>query len=430
MDNAWKDKLRERFSDYSVPEPDGLWEGIEQGMAGKPRRKVIPVWWLSGGIAAAAAAAVALVVLLRPSAGEQAPVEPVSVLADAREAEPMTPETASEALQEPETIVAKDTRPASSKGAVLPVRRPLLADNTVVSEIPAEMTGPETNPVQSDVKETVPEIVPETVPEVVPETIPETIPETVPETVPEAVPDFPESVIEEDRSKSAFSFGVFHEGGQGAGEASQGYGMTNTTDYLTRVTNDGNTKDGAGLVRMLSANRASTFEAHHSAPVRVGVTFSWTFLPWLSLSTGLNWTTLSSNLIESTAGTRSVTRQNLGYLGVPLRLEAGTKPWKGFRVYAGAGGMAETCFLAKASTDTYIGNHLEGTVDSVPAAGGLLWSVGALAGAEYRISPHVGVYLAPGLEYHFDNGSGVRSAYTERPLHWNVSLGVRFDFGK
>ena len=37
MDNEWKNSLRERFSDYASPEPEGLWEGIEQGMAGKPR---------------------------------------------------------------------------------------------------------------------------------------------------------------------------------------------------------------------------------------------------------------------------------------------------------------------------------------------------------------------------------------------------------
>ena len=61
MDNEWKNSLRERFSDYSAPEPEGLWEGIEQGMAGKPRRKMLPVWLVSG---AAVAAAVALIVFL------------------------------------------------------------------------------------------------------------------------------------------------------------------------------------------------------------------------------------------------------------------------------------------------------------------------------------------------------------------------------
>jgi len=48
MDNEWKNSLRERFSDYSAPEPEGLWEGIEQGMAGKSRRKMLPVWLGTG----------------------------------------------------------------------------------------------------------------------------------------------------------------------------------------------------------------------------------------------------------------------------------------------------------------------------------------------------------------------------------------------
>ena len=48
---------------------------------------------------------------------------------------------------------------------------------------------------------------------------------------------------------------------------------------------------------------------------------------------------------------------------------------------------------------------------------------------EYRFSPSFGLYFTPGVEYHFDNGAEVRSAYTEKPLHWNVNLGVRFHFG-
>jgi len=65
-----------------------------------------------------------------------------------------------------------------------------------------------------------------------------------------------------------------------------------------------------------------------------------------------------------------------------------------------------------------------------PDTGGLLWSVGALAGAEFRLSRVFGLYVAPGIEYHFDNGAEARSAYTEKPLHWNVALGVRFNIGK
>ena len=420
MDKDWKDSLRERFSDYSVPEPEGLWEGIERGIAGKKRRKAFPVWWVSGGLAAAAA--VALAVLL-PISKELPVNEPVPVLADAGANPTVTaaeenPEPVPDALPERRgTDVVRIVRPAGSRHSLLAEK---VSDTFVIES----------------------EDVPETVSETVPETVFETIdnePETalsesvaVSEDRKEAIPGtvethVPEAVFEEG-TRSAFSIGVFREGGQGAGEASNGYGLVNTGDYLTRVTSDGGSESG-GLVRMLSANRASTYEARHRAPVRLGISVNWSFLPWLSVTSGVNWTALSSELEESTVGIRTVTQQDLGYLGIPLRLEAAWHPWKALRLYAGAGPMVETCLLANSSTDSFIGDHWEGKTGSKPDTGGLLWSVGASAGAEYQFSPRVGVYFAPGLEYHFDNGSAVRSAYTEKPLHWNVNLGVRFHFG-
>ena len=86
MDNEWKKSLRERFSDYASPEPEGLWEGIEQGIAGKPRRKMRPVWIASG---LAAAAAVALVVFLHPEKTLETPgLQKQATLAESVQAEP------------------------------------------------------------------------------------------------------------------------------------------------------------------------------------------------------------------------------------------------------------------------------------------------------------------------------------------------------
>ena len=95
-----------------------------------------------------------------------------------------------------------------------------------------------------------------------------------------------------------------------------------------------------------------------------------------------------------------------------------------------ADAMVEKGLLAHSVTSSYIGDYLEDTVVRRPDTGGLLWSVGASAGAEYRFNRIFSLYCAPGIEYHFDNGSEVKSAYTEKPLHWNVSLGVRFNIRK
>ena len=399
MDNEWKNSLRERFSDFSVPEPEELWEGIEQGLAGGKRRNVAPIWWISGATAAAAVAA--LVLFLRPSA-EQTVNEPVPVLAEAVdktvEPEPSVPET--EAVPEVRSMVSSISR------------RSLLAESVVEPETVV--------PVEPEVLPNEPETVP-TEPEAVIQ-VPETV-VSIPETIPD---EQPETALAE---SSAFTVGLYREGGQEAFEASQGYGMYNTGDFFTRATAN-NTNTPSGLMQMLSSNRASNLDVRHGAPVRMGVTVAWQLLPWLSLASGMNWTRLNSSFTESTVGTRAVTRQELGYLGVPLRLEAGFMPMDRFRLYAGAGVMAETCLLASATTDSYIGDHLEGTESTRPDGGGLLWSVGASAGAEYRFNPHVGLYFAPGIEYHFDNGAKVQSAYTAKPLHYNLSLGLRFNFGQ
>ena len=425
MDNEWKNSLRERFSDYSAPEPEGLWEGIEQGLAGKSRRKMLPVWLASG---LAAAAAVALVVFLPSRKEEKTAVESKDRYAQSVEGIPDeagNEETVPFAVVSRRTLLS-ETGPATS----VPVSEEWipdavheivpLGDSPVPEEekvLPEEKGRPEQagqDGNQAGHEET---LVANT--KKAGETVEEALGNKV--TSLEITPDSPR--------RNHFSIGAFQGGGQAATEQSQGFGLNKTGAYLAKATAYGPHK-ARDLMNMLSSNRASTYEAHHGVPVRTGVTAAWELSNHVSLKSGVNWTSLTSTFDETTVGdTHTSTRQNLGYLGIPLRLEAGFEPVKNLRLYADAGGMMEKGLLATSKTESYIGDHLEDTVTDHPDTGGLLWSVGASAGAEYRINRLVGVYVAPGIEYHFDNGAEARSAYTEKPLHWNVNLGVRFNFG-
>ena len=433
MDNEWKNSLRERFSDYSVPEPEGLWEGIEQGISEKPRRKMLPVWLVSG---AAVAAAVALVVFLHPEKTIQTPdLQKEGDLAESVLAD----------VAEPSDAVAADTESAAeapvpeevSKSVPFAVasRQTLLSAATPVPSVPVSE-----------------DLVPDAVHEIVPvgdisvneeeevKEMPGQVGHDKPavseaekalreewENAPEIMDE--EVIIGYGVGRKKFSVGAYGNGGQAWTEQSKGYGMNRTAEYLTRAVGGGQ-KDVNGVVRMLSSNRTSTFQAHHAAPLRVGVTASYGLTKHLNLVSGLNWTVLKSDFEESAGSLRTVTYQDLGYLGVPLRLEAAANVWKGLWLYAGVGGMVEKGLMGKSSTNTWVDGQLAESVENPkPDMGGLLWSVGANAGAEYRFSPHFGLYCTPGVEYHFDNGSSVRSAYTEKPLHWNVNLGLRFHFG-
>ena len=396
MDNAWKEKLRERFSDYSTPEPEGLWEGIEQGLSGKKRSRLVPVWWTASGLAAAAAAA--LIVFLHPES-----TDPLS-------------------LPEPDltvSVVPADT--ASSPASVL------LADADVIIAaskkqetelyVPtaAEAIEPEIQTQEEPGKEPAEEI-------------------AVTATV-EAAPDRPVTIQEETPDpvtrRGTVSIGLYGEGGQTSGANSQGIGMNGTAAYMTRSADGGNSSDAESIMRMLTSNRASTFEARHAAPLRTGITVGYGLTDHLSLVSGLTWTYLNSDFSEKAGSIGSLTAQDLGYLGIPLRLEAGTNLWKGIWLHAGIGGMVEKGLMASSRTRTLLeGQQLEWKDNPAPDTGGLLWSVGASAGAEFRYGPVFGLYVSPGIEYHFDNGSSVRSAYTEKPLHWTVNIGVRFHIGK
>ena len=396
MDNAWKEKLRERFSDYSTPEPEGLWEGIEQGLSGKKRSRLVPVWWTASGLAAAAAAA--LIVFLHPES------------------------TAPLSLPEPDltvSVVPADT--ASSPASVL------LADADVIIAA-SKKQGPELYvPTAAEAIE--PEIQTQEEPGKEPA---EEIAVTA--TV-EAAPDRPVTIQEETPDpvtrRGTVSIGLYGEGGQTSGANSQGIGMNGTAAYMTRSADGGNSSDAGSIMRMLTSNRASTFEARHAAPLRTGITVGYGLTDHLSLVSGLTWTYLNSDFSEKAGSIGSLTAQDLGYLGIPLRLEAGTNLWKGIWLHAGIGGMVEKGLMASSRTRTLLeGQQLEWKDNPAPDTGGLLWSVGASAGAEFRYGPVFGLYVSPGIEYHFDNGSSVRSAYTEKPLHWTVNIGVRFHIGK
>ena len=44
----------------------------------------------------------------------------------------------------------------------------------------------------------------------------------------------------------------------------------------------------------------------------------------------------------------------------------------------------------------------------------------------YSLLPSLSLFAEPGLAYYFKNGSGVKSAYTDKQLLFNVNVGVRF----
>ena len=54
------------------------------------------------------------------------------------------------------------------------------------------------------------------------------------------------------------------------------------------------------------------------------------------------------------------------------------------------------------------------------------WSTTFGLGLQYDITPHLGLYLEPSLQYFFNDGSDIKTYRTEHPLGITLPLGIRF----
>ena len=158
--------------------------------------------------------------------------------------------------------------------------------------------------------------------------------------------------------------------------------------------------------------------AKHYQPVKVGVSVRVPLGNRWSLQTGLNYAYLKSDFKDAVNPHDIIGIQSLHYIGVPVGVSYDLWSTRRLHVYATAGGEVEK--LVK-------GNYQCDSGDESVTEGRLLLSVGAAAGIGFSLSKSVGIYAEPGVNYHFKNGSGVESAYTDRPLGFSLTVGLRWN---
>ena len=183
--------------------------------------------------------------------------------------------------------------------------------------------------------------------------------------------------------------------------------------------------DGYSAVLLMNNYQAVSTTSRHYLPVNVGFSLGWEFAPGFSLSAGVDYTCLVSDLSSGTDATRYETRQTLHYLGIPVTLEWSFVQRPRLRAYLYAGGQARKAVYGTSSTRYVIDSApWEPVIEKIGEAP-LQWSAGAGAGVEYMLGDKVGLYAEPGLNYYFDNGSPVENVFKSRPLNFNLSLGLR-----
>ena len=211
---------------------------------------------------------------------------------------------------------------------------------------------------------------------------------------------------------------------------------SNWNDYSFYLNNAIPQQDMTAETRSLmdiAANNAQInggrMEAHyeHQLPISIQLTLSRQLSRQLSVETGLSYTLLQSTNTTGSSAAYIQERQRLQYLGIPLRMG-----WQWYNkaplsLYTSAGVMLEKPIHTTLSVNHFINDintYSKQEKLSVP----LQWSTSVGLGFQYDLTPHVGFYVEPSLQYFFNDGSSIKSYRTEHRFSITLPLGIRLKY--
>lgn len=171
-------------------------------------------------------------------------------------------------------------------------------------------------------------------------------------------------------------------------------------------------------------------EYKHRLPVRVGLNVAYRLTDRLSVESGVSYTRLSSDMKDGTKDNYSSSSQKLDYIGVPLNVKYRAFGYRRLSVYASAGLLTEKCVSGKTTHEYVISGEKKKHEAEDVAAKPWQLSVNAALGAQLDVLRNVGVYVEPGVSYYFDDRSPLSTIYKEKPLNFNLNMGVRYTIGK
>ena len=157
----------------------------------------------------------------------------------------------------------------------------------------------------------------------------------------------------------------------------------------------------------------------HNFPIQAGLSARLPLSEQLYLSTGLQYSLYNSKFTMSQTGEK---RQQVHYLGIPVRLDWVFASNSRFDVYAGGGVQGDFCLNA-----TLAGMNLEKDRPSLSLVGA--------GGVQMNVTKHLGIYLEPELSWRIPTddpklGNNTLVTYrSEHPVMFSIATGIRINLG-
>lgn len=420
MSNPWQDNLRNRMERHEEPAPEGLWEGIDRLITGnslgrknhlKPNRSIRNIY--IGALSAVAAVTLLLLLVLRYTSSENQ--TDISFVEKTAPVVPKKEQTAAEI-----TMTESSSPPfTSQKVKSSPASKP-----QQLFKEPDILTSASQN-TDSFTIEMAKNIVEEK--EIADQDSDPKNRENV------STPDSEQPVSDRNAGNDRLL-------AMNTGKDRQNHSKWKTSLSLSNSPSGSSTYSGYGslaaaetvdqqydFVPNRTREQAYTDVKHHQ-PITFGISLRYDLNERWSVASGLTYSQLTSELRSGSGNYHYDDRQTLHYIGIPVNIAYTFWQNNKISTYLSTGGLVEKNVAGRLTSNYYLDNQLEVTTKEKIRSKELQWSLNTAMGLEYQISNAIGLYAEPGISYYFRNNSELETIYKENPLHFNLRLGLRFNF--
>ena len=210
--------------------------------------------------------------------------------------------------------------------------------------------------------------------------------------------------------------------------------IDNWSDYAVYLANNPDavsdkTRSVIMRIALNNANRPGEDKilrtSHHQMPVTWSLAVKYRLNRRFGLESGLSYSRLTSDFEMGADGNTIREQQTIHYLGIPVKGIYNMYGGKHWSLYGSLGLTTEIPVRSVLRSDYFV-NGLQEAGDKTHFRAPWQFSTTLGLGLHYHLTPSVGFFVEPSLQYFIPTSTDIETYRTEHPFTFSLPLGIRF----
>ena len=209
--------------------------------------------------------------------------------------------------------------------------------------------------------------------------------------------------------------------------------IDNWTDYAVYLANNpdvvsAQTRSAIMRIALNNANRPGEDKilrtSHHQMPVTWSLALKYRLNHRFGLESGFSYSRLNSDFEMGADGNTIREQQTIHYLGIPIKGIYNMYGGNRWGIYGSFGLTTEIPVQSTLHSDFYVNGQYEASDKTTIRAPWQLSTTFGL-GLQIHLTPHVGFFVEPSLQYYIPMKTDIETYRTEHPFTISLPLGIR-----